>query len=33
MYDENPVQVGDPASSDCKHVTVADLSDDMAAKK
>ena len=33
MYDENPVQVGDPASSDCKHVTVADLSDDMAAKE
>jgi large subunit ribosomal protein L15 len=33
MYDENPVQVGDPAGSDCKHVTVADLSDDMAAKK
>ena len=33
MYDENPVQVGDPASSDCKHVKVGDLSDDMAAKE
>ena len=33
MYDENPVQVGDPASADCKHVTVADLPDDKAAKE
>ena len=33
MHDENPVQVGDPASSDCQHVTVADLPDDKAAKK
>lgn len=31
MHDENPVQVGDPASSDCQHVTVADLPDDKAA--
>ncbi len=33
MYDENPVQVGDPASADCQHVTVADLSDDKAAEE
>lgn len=31
MHDDNPVQVGDPASSDCEHVTVADLPDDKAA--
>ncbi len=31
MYDDNPVQVGDPASSDCKHTTVGELSDDKAA--
>lgn len=32
MHDENPVQVGDPASKDCQHVTVADLPTDKAAK-
>lgn len=32
MYPENKVQVGDPASSDCEHVTVADLPTDKAAK-
>lgn len=32
MYPENKVQVGDPASSDCKHVTVADLPTNKAAK-
>ena len=26
MHDDYPVQVGDPASADCKHVTVAELS-------
>ena len=31
MHDDMPVQVGDPASDDCQHVTVADLSTDMAA--
>lgn len=32
MYPENPVQVGDPASADCQHVTVADLPTDKAAQ-
>ena len=32
MYDDNPVQVGDPASSDCEHTTVAKLPTDKAAK-
>lgn len=32
MYPENKVQVGDPKSKDCKHVTVADLPTDKAAK-
>ena len=32
MHDDMPVQVGDPASADCEHVTVADLPTDKAAK-
>ena len=32
MHDDYPVQVGDPASEDCKHVTVADLVTGKAAK-
>lgn len=32
LHDDNPVQVGDPASADCQHVTVADLPTDKAAK-
>lgn len=32
MHDDYPVQVGDPASDDCQHVTVADLPDDKAAE-
>lgn len=32
MDDENPVQVGDPASDDCVHTTVGELSTDKAAK-
>lgn len=32
MHDDYPVQVGDPASEDCQHVTVADLPTDKAAK-
>ena len=32
MYDDNPVQVGDPASDDCEHTTVAKLPTDKAAK-
>lgn len=32
MHDDMPVQVGDPASSDCQHVKVADLPTDKAAK-
>lgn len=31
MYDENKVQVGDPASSSCEHTTVAELPTDKAA--
>lgn len=33
LHDDNPVQVGDPASDDCQHVTVADLPTDRAAKE
>ena len=33
MYDDNPVQVGDPASSTVEHVTVKDLPTDKAAKE
>lgn len=33
FHDDNPVQVGDPASDDCQHVTVADLPTDKAAKE
>lgn len=33
MYGDNPVQVGDPASDSCQHVTVADLSTDKAEKE
>lgn len=32
MDDSNPVQVGDPASDDCVHTTVGELSNDKAAK-
>ena len=32
MDDNNPVQVGDPASDDCVHTTVGELSNDKAAK-
>ena len=31
LHDENPVQVGDPASADCQHTTVAELPTDKAA--
>ena len=32
MHDDNPVQVGDPASDDCEHTTVSELPTDKAAK-
>lgn len=32
MDDSNPVQIGDPASDDCVHTTVGELSNDKAAK-
>ena len=32
MHDDYPAQVGDPASADCKHVTVAELETGKAAK-
>ena len=32
MYGDNPVQVGDPKSSTCQHVTVADLPTDKASQ-
>lgn len=31
LHDENPVQVGDPASADCQHTTVAELPTDKTA--
>lgn len=32
LHDENPVQVGDPASDECEHTTVGELPTDKAAK-
>ncbi|TDA21757.1 sulfurtransferase [Extibacter muris] len=32
LHDENPVQVGDPASDDCEYTTVGELPTDKAAK-
>ena len=33
LHDENPVQVGDPASDDCEHTTVGELPTGKAAKE